>query len=140
MTEKTSKNLWKLFWFVTITPCIGVLIYLIVGLIKQPSDILVKETNEYLYYKEYSLFGEDSIINKYHKPIIYDGVVVHKSKRFVGVAGKGGHWKRHTKIKYDNNQEYQETGSYFYDSHEVGDIVKIRVSFYPCKTVELLNN
>ena len=140
MTEKTAENLWKLFWFVTITPCIGFLIYLIIGIIKQPSDVLIKETDEYLYYKEYSLYGEDSIINRYHKPIIYDGVVIDKSKNFVGLAGKGGHYVWYTDIKYNTNQEYREDGSYFYNRHEIGDIVKIRVSFYPYKTIELLDN
>ena len=140
MTEKTAENLWKLFWFVTITPCIGFLIYLIIGMIKQPSDVLVKETDEYLYYKEYSLYGKDSIIYRYHKPIIYDGIVIDKSENFVGLAGKGGHWEWHTDIRYNNDQEYRENGSYFYNRHEIGDIVKIRVSFYPYKTIKLLND
>lgn len=140
MMEKNTENIWNLFGFVAILSCIGFLMYLIIGRTNQPADVLVEETDEYLYYKEYSLYGKDSIIYRYHKPIVYDGIVIDKSKHFVGMVGKGGHWAWHTDIRYNNDQEYRENGSYFYNKHEIGDTVKIRVSFYPRNTIELLGD
>lgn len=140
MTKKTAENILKLAWFVAMISCIGFLMYLIIGRINQPADVLVKETTEYLYYKEYSMYGKDSAIYRYHKPIIYDGIVVDKSTHFVGMVGKGGHRVWHTDIKYNNDQEYRENGSYFYNKHEIGDTIKIRVSFYPRNIIELLGD
>ena len=51
------------------------LIGLIIGAIIQKKDVLVKETSDYLYYKEYTIYNLDSTIYKYHKPITYNGII-----------------------------------------------------------------
>ena len=77
-----------------------------------PRDVLVKEDIEYLYYKEYSWWGLDSCVYKYHKPIIYKGKVIDKYTRshFAGVPGKGGHYVKnyHVVFKFDNKTWQQE--------------------------------
>ena len=50
------------------------LIGTLIGFIIKKQDVLVKETDEYLYYKEYKIYNLDSCVYKYHKPIIYDGI------------------------------------------------------------------
>ena len=117
-----------------ITICIGVIIYLIIGCIVQNKDVLVKEDSEYLYYKEYTLYNRDSTVYKYHKPIIYDCVVVNKRKSggYVGVPGKGGHPVVHyyTTFEY-NGKQVEEGGSEYYDHFNVGDKLKVKEIFYP---------
>ena len=117
-----------------ITICIGIIIYLIIGCIVQNRDVLVKEDSEYLYYKEYTLYNNDSAIYKYHKPIIYDCVVVNKRKSggYVGVPGKGGHPVVHyyTTFEY-NGKRVEEGGSEYYDHFNVGDKLKVKEIFYP---------
>lgn len=117
-----------------ITICIGIIIYLIIGCIVQNRDVLVKEDSEYLYYKEYTLYNRDSAVYKYHKPIIYDCVVVNKRKSggYVGVPGKGGHPVVHyyTTFEY-NGKRVEEGGSEYYDRFNVGDKLKVKEIFYP---------
>lgn len=117
-----------------ITICIGIIIYLIIGCIVQNKDVLVKEDSEYLYYKEYTLYNRDSAVYKYHKPIIYDCVVVNKRKSggYVGVPGKGGHPVVHyyTTFEY-NGKRVEEGGSEYYDRFNVGDKLKVKEIFYP---------
>ncbi len=128
----TSKKFWIMFfiWIVTlisipiITPC----------------DVLVKEDTEYLYYKEYSWWGLDSCIYKYHKPIIYTGKVIDKYTRghFVGVPGKGGHHARkyHVVFNFDNRTVDEERGISFYDNFNEGDNVEVTEKFYPRHNIE----
>lgn len=117
-----------------ITICIGIIIYLIIGCIVQNKDVLVKEDSEYLYYKEYTLYNRDSAVYKYHKPIIYDCVVVNKRKSggYVGVPGKGGHPVVHyyTTFEY-NGKRIEESGSGYYNRFNVGDKLKVKEIFYP---------
>ena len=117
-----------------ITICIGIIIYLIIGCIVQNRDVLVNEDSEYLYYKEYTLYNRDSAVYKYHKPIIYDCVVVNKRKSggYVGVPGKGGHPVVHyyTTFEY-NGKRVEEGGSEYYDRFNVGDKLKVKEIFYP---------
>ena len=124
-----------------ITCLIGVIIYLIVGMIIQNKDVLVKEDTKYLYYKEYTLYNNDSAIYKYHKPIIYDCVVVNKRKShgFVGVPGKGGHpvTNYYTTFKY-NGKSVEESGSEYYNHFNVGDNLKVKEIFYPCYRTEYI--
>ena len=124
-----------------ITICIGIIIYLIIGCIIQNKDVLVKEDSEYLYYKEYTLYNRDSAVYKYHKPIIYDCVVVNKRKSggYVGVPGKGGHPVVHyyTTFEY-NGKRVEEGGGEYYDRFNVGDKLKVKEIFYPHYRIEYI--
>lgn len=110
------------------------LLVFILGTIFKPRDVLMRETNDYLYYKEYTLFGLDSACYKYHKPIEYDGIVFDKSRssHFVGVAGKGGHCVTtyRTTVSY-NGKTYTYEGLWVYDHYNKGDKVIITETFYP---------
>lgn len=110
------------------------LVIFILGTICKPHDILMRETDNYLYYKEYTLFGLDSACYKYHKPIEYDGVISDKSKssHFVGVPGKGGHCVTtyRTTVSY-NGKTYTYEGLWVYDHYNKGDKVIITETFYP---------
>lgn len=139
MTTKTIENIWTTIFVIIVVFLISVLIYLICGIIKQPKDVLVKQDTEYLYYKQYSIYGKDSTINKFHKPITFDGVVINKRQQFRGVPGKGGHWEFKINIKYNNDDEYTVTDRGYYMDHKNGDIVKVYVEYYPYRTVKILN-
>ena len=110
------------------------LLVFILGTIFKPRDVLMRETDNYLYYKEYTLFGLDSACYKYHKPIEYDGIVSDKSRssHFVGVAGKGGHYqtKYKTTVSY-NGKTYTHDGFSVYDRYKEGDKVIVTETFYP---------
>ena len=100
-----------------------------------PRDLLVKEDTEYLYYKEYSWWGLDSCVYKYHKPIIHKGKVIDKYTRshFTGVPGKGGHCvtNHHVVFNFDNRTKDEDKGSSFYDYFNKGDNVEVTEKFYP---------
>ena len=113
--------------------------YVFIGGIVRKRAVLVKETTEYVYYKQYSIYNKDSCVYKYHKPIIYDGKVVRRRKSFVGLPGKGGHPVYRTHIRYNNTEEHIEAGFIYYDEHKEGDDVKVKVTFYPYEKVETLN-
>ena len=121
--------------------CIGTIIYFVTGSIVQNKDVLIKEDSEYLYYKEYTLYNRDSIVYKYHKPIIYDCIVVDKRTYggFVGVPGKGGHPVRYfyTYFKY-NGKTVKESGSNFYNHFNIGDRLKVKEVFYPDFRIEYI--
>lgn len=116
-----------------------VLLYVFIGKIVRKRTVFVKETTEYVYYKQYSIYNKDSCVYKYHKPIIYDGKVVRRTRNFVGLPGKGGHCVYRTYIRYNNTEEYIESGFFYYHEHEEGDDVKVKVTFYPYEKVEMLN-
>lgn len=118
---------------------VGGLLYAFIGGIVRKRAVLVKETTEYVYYKQYSIYNKDSCVYKYHKPIIYDGKVVRCRKSFVGIPGKGGHYVYRTYIRYNNTEEYIKLGFSYYHKHKEGDDVKVKVTFYPYKKVETLN-
>lgn len=105
----------------------------------RPRDVLMRETDEYLYYKEYTLFGLDSAYYKYHKPIEYDGVVSNKSKssHWVGVPGKGGHMQTtyKTTVSY-NGKTYEYRGSWVYNHYNKGDKVIVTETFYPTYKID----
>lgn len=122
--------------FLLIIACIYITIcgVLFIGVISKPRDVLVRETDKYLYYKEYGLFGLDSAYYKYHKPIKYEGVVSDKSKssHFVGVPGKGGHSVTKYKITVSyNGKTYICDDSWIYDDYNKGDAVIVTETFYP---------
>lgn len=116
----------------------SILTYFIVGVIKRSPSVLVKEDAEYLYYKSYTLYNNDSCVNKYHKPIVYEGVVIKKDsyrKR------RGRHWRRVYRIiiRYNNSENYTVNGRDYYSKHEVGDKVKIQKTFYPAPEIKIIN-
>ena len=117
------------------------LIGLIIGAIVQKKDVLVKETSDYLYYKEYTIYNLDSTIYKYHKPITYNGIITkkYKSSHFVGVPGKGGHrvTDYHLVISY-NNKGYEESNSTVYNRFQLNENVKVVETFYPEFRVEII--
>ena len=122
----------EIFWLTIFTIIIlGFASYPIIT----PRDVLVKEDIEYLYYKEYSWWGLDSCVYKYHKPIIYKGKVIDKYTRshFAGVPGKGGHYVKnyHVVFKFDNRTEDEDRGGSFYDYFHKGDNVEVIEKFYP---------
>jgi hypothetical protein len=134
-----DKLLATLFWILMIG-CVAIIMYYVIGIIERTPDTLVKEDTEYLYYKEYEIYNKDSCINKYHKPIIYDGEIVDKLSHIQGIPGKGGHWVYRTYIKYDGDKEHVEFGVHFYSNHEIVDKVKIKIEFYPYEKLSILNN
>lgn len=118
---------------------VGGLLYVFIGKIVSKRSVLVKETSEYVYYKQYDIYNKDSCLHKYHKPIIYDGKIVKRKRIFVGIPGKGGHFMYRTHIMYNNTEEYIESGTSYYHEHKEGDDVKVKVTFYPYKKIKPLN-
>ena len=112
-----------------------------IGLLIKKPNVLVKETSEYLYYKEYEIYNLDSAIYKYHKPIIYNGTIVKRytTSHFVGVAGKGGHYQKnyHLIVSY-GNKHYEETSSSMYNRFYLGEDVKVVETFYPRYKVDII--
>lgn len=103
-----------------------------------PSDKLVKEDTEYLYIKEYKLWGTDSCTYRYHKPIVHDGVITNIETRtyIMGVIGKGGHWQTDTNITilFDGKtykDTYTEWGTSSTVKYKKGNKVKVKEIFYP---------
>lgn len=117
------------------------LIGLIIGAIVQKKDVLVKETSDYLYYKEYTIYNLDSTIYKYHKPITYNGIITkkYKSSHFVGIVGKGGHrvTDYHLIVSY-NNKGYEESNSTIYNRFQLNENVKVVETFYPEFKIEII--
>lgn len=107
--------------------------------ILKPRDKLVKETSEYLYYKEYTIFGLNSGYYKYHKPIDYEGIVVNKdrSSSFVGVPGKGGHYihSYKTTISYSGKIYTSRDRSDYYN-YSKGDKIIVTEYFYPLYKID----
>lgn len=124
----------KILYTIFIIGLITLVVLLLGGTVFRPRNVLMRETDEYLYYKEFTLFGLDSAYYKYHKPIQYDGVVSDKSKssHYVGVPGKGGHHQTtyETTISY-SGRTYTHSGSWVYDHYNKGDKVIVTETFYP---------
>ena len=117
---------------------ISILTYFIVGAIKRNPSVLVGEDTEYLYYKSYTLYNKDSCVNKYHKPIIYEGVVI---KMDSSRRKRRKYYRRVycTVIRYNNNEKYTVNGWDYYLKHKVGDKVTIQKVFYPAPEIKILN-
>ena len=123
------------FLYIILTISFIILVVLFMGAtVFRPRNVLMRETDKYLYYKEYTLFGLDSAYYKYHKPIEYEGVVSDKSEssHFVGVPGKGGHQQTtyKTTVSYDG-RTYTYDGSWVYEHYRKGDKVIVTETFYP---------
>ena len=125
--------------FVTFLIVFGLFVLgLVGGMIFTKSDVLVKETPEYLYYKQYDLYNTDSTIRVFHKPIYYDGVItdIYRSQHVVGLLGKGGHWNSDFDITISYNGKtyvWREEifGLQYYCGYNKGDKVKVVETFYP---------
>lgn len=117
---------------------IGILTYFIVGAIKRSPYVLVGEDTEYLYYKSYTLYNKDSCVNKYHKPITYEGVVIKKD---FYRRKRGKHYRRVycIVIRYNNSEKHTVNGWDYYSKHKVGDKVTIQKIFYPVPGIKTLN-
>lgn len=117
---------------------VSILTYFIVGAIKRSSSVLVGEDAEYLYYKSYTLYNNDSCVNRYHKPITYEGVVIKKD---FYRRRRGKHWHRVycIVIRYNNNEKYTVNGWDYYSKHKVGDKVTIQKIFYPAPGIKIIN-
>jgi hypothetical protein len=113
--------------------------YVCVGAVKRKPNVILKEDSEYLYVRKYTLYNKDSCTYRYHKPIIYRGVVTYTSSRYSGIPGKGGHRVYRTHIEYDDHKEHVENGLDYYHKHKEGDTVMIKVSFYPWLEITPLN-
>ena len=129
----------KISGIILIIGFIGFIVLFLGLTVFKPRDVLVKETDEYFYYKQYTLFGLDSTCCKYHKPMDYEGIVSDKSKssHFVGVAGKGGHCTTtyKTTVSYDG-RTYTIRGSGVYHNYEKGDEVIVTETFYPRHVID----
>lgn len=117
---------------------IALLLGLIVGAVKRNPPLLVGEDTEYLYYKEYTLYNRDSCVYKYHKPIIYNGVV---TKREFYRRKRGRHYRRvyDTTIRYNGAEEHNVRGWDYYSKHKEGDKVKVKIVYYPKYSIQVLN-
>lgn len=111
---------------------LGVIV--IVGEICNTKDRIIKRTTDYIYVMEYSLYDLDSTVYKYKTTKTYVGTISDKDKnlRFVGVAGKGGHYKTryNVTIKF-NNTETKEYNSELFHKYNIGDKVQVTESWYP---------
>ena len=56
-------------------------ILVIIGEICNSKDKIIKETPDYLYVMEYSLYNMDSVVYKYKKTKTYNGIVIEKNKK-----------------------------------------------------------
>lgn len=117
-------------------------IWLIYGGIITKENVIVKRTSDYIYVKKYSLYNRDSTIHKYPATKTYQGVIQNKrrSSNFVGVPGKGGHYRTNyrTTVSY-NNEQHTFTGSSVYNKYKEGDKVKVKVKHYPYYSVDIVN-
>ena len=110
------------------------LVWIIVGVVIQKEDVIINETDTHITVKEYRMYNADSVINIYKKPIQYEGTVIDKQSRFVGVIGKGGHRKYYVTVKY-NNKEIKLKGRNHYYKYNEGDKVIVEEKFYPIEEI-----
>lgn len=124
----------NIFYTILITIISLIFIWWVYGFIIIKNDVIIKQTNTHLYVKQYSWYNNDSIVKIYNKPIIYNGIIVEKNiyKRFVGLLGKGGHYKTYyeTIVKYSDTQ-YIFNDIETYQKYNKLDRVKIVETFYP---------
>lgn len=121
------------FKAVSITSII-IAIIVVVGEICSTKDRVIKRTLDYIYIMEYSLYDLDSTVHKYKSNKTYIGTISDKNKssHFVGVVGKGGHYKTHYNviIKF-NNTETEEDNWELFRKYNIGDKVQVTESWYP---------
>lgn len=99
-----------------------------------------KKPSDSLCVKEYSCYTEDS--DEYPTTKIYQGIITNKhiSNSFVGIIGRGGHiqTRYRTTVSY-NNEQHTFTTSDIYYKYKEGNKVKIRVTYYPYYSVDIVN-
>ena len=118
----------------------SILIFVFVGIIVQNDDVIVKETSTHLYVKEYSMYNKDSVINVYKKPMRYNGIITNKRtfRHFVGVVGKGGHYKTNYYITVQyNNKTHEFQSSELYHQYTEKEDVVVEEVFYPRTQINL---
>ena len=135
---KNCENLWLAFFVI-------VILALVAYPILTPNDVLVKQDKDYLYYKEYSWYGQRSKIYKYHKTMYHKGKVVYKYVRtyLYGAPGKGGRWQTETKITVNADGKsfekvYVNIGIFSTVEIEKGDNATVVETFYPRYEVEIV--
>ena len=120
---------------------LGWLIYLGIGETVNNPDVIIKETADSIYVKQYSIYNKDSVVRAYKQHKIYEGVVIdkHKHTNFVGIPGKGGHMKTsyRTTIKY-NGETHNYNGCNYYDKYNEGDKVRVMEFWYPYHDKKIL--
>jgi hypothetical protein len=128
--------------FFKIVAIISVIIAVIiaVGEICNTETRIIKRTPDYIYVMEYSLYDLDSTLYKYKTEKTHIGTVSnkYKSSHFVGVVGKGGHYKtRYNVVIRFNNDEVRRTSRGLYDKYSIGDKVRVTESWYPCYKITI---
>ena len=120
---------------------LGWLIYLGIGETVNNPDVIIKETADSIYVKQYGIYNKDSAVRVFKQHKIYEGVVIdkHRHTNFVGVAGKGGHMKTsyRTTIKY-NSETYDYPYSNYYNKYNKGDKVRVKEFWYPYHDIVVL--
>lgn len=120
----------------------GWLIYLGIGEIVSNPDVIIKETADSIYVKQYDIYNKDSEVRVFKQHKIYEGVVIdkHRHTRFVGIPGRGGHTQTNyrTTIKY-NGETYDYRGRDYYNKYNEGDTVTVKEFWYPYHDVEILD-
>lgn len=118
-------------------------IYFFLGLVFKSNPKILKETDEYIYVKEYTLWDNDSTIYKYHQPIEYKGIVTHKRKggHFAGVAGKGGHHVTDYYIGFEfDNKKVEINDREIFEKFEDNERIKVIETFWPRHKYDYLKN
>lgn len=122
--------------------CLGWIMYLGIGIIVSNPDVIIRETADSIYVKQYSIYNKDSVVSAFGQPKIYEGVVTdkHRHTRFVGMPGKGGHTQTTYRItiKY-NCKTYNFHSSNYYHRYNEGDTVTVKEFWYPYHDVEILD-
>lgn len=121
---------------------LGWVIYLGIGETVNNPDVIIKETADSIYVKQYGIYNKDSVVRAFRQHKIYEGVVTdkHKHTRFVGIPGKGGHMQTtyRTTIKY-NGETYDFRDRDYYNKYNEGDTVTVKEFWYPYHDVEILD-
>ena len=129
----------KIFKTISIISII-IAILVIIGEICNSKDKIIKETPDYLYVMEYSLYNMDSVVYKYKQTKTYNGIVIDKNKNshFVGVVGKGGHMQTnyYLTVKFNNTETTIEDRN-LYNKYNKGDEVKVTEQFYPYHSITI---
>ena len=111
--------------------------FFICGNIFKPNDIIIKETDDYIYVKEYTMYGNDSAIYKYHKQIVYIAKVKDKYKK---IAVRHGFFDvlDDFKVIYEINGKIKEINNkYIFENVNIGDEIIFIERFYPYHVLRL---
>lgn len=121
---------------------LGWLIYLGIGETVNNPDVIIKETADSIYVKQYGIYNKDSVVRVFKQHKIYEGVVIdkHRHTNFVGIPGKGGHTQTtyRTTIKYNGETTYNHNGRNFYNKYNEGDKVRVKEFWYPYHNIVVL--